>query len=104
MGRLAIVVMVVFGTAGCGDDTTTDGGTGDGYRCGMEQCAIGTEACIIRSLAPAGCEPVVGAGLEGIERCRAHVDAYCGGSGERCDEGSDDAGDLPGGAYRVLCR
>ena len=69
------------------------------FDCGMTFCRLDTEACVYPSLAAARCEPRVDP--MGGDLCRAHVDAYCGGAGDRCIEGPDGA--LPAGGYNVFC-
>jgi hypothetical protein len=101
MNRRIAIALLFVATLGCGDDDGAPPG-GDGWRCGEARCEIGVEACVVRTFAPATCEPRVGEGLDDIAKCRAHVDAYCDGRGERCDEGAPDGG-TPEGGYVVLC-
>lgn len=101
--RVALSVTLLAG--GCSADASppeSDAGLDESrFACGDRACAVDLEACVWRPLTAPSCEPQIAPELAGIERCRAHVDAYCGGRGERCEEGGE--GDLPLGAYRVLC-
>ncbi len=78
----------------------TDGGPPPGtFDCGPLYCQLMTEVCVFPRLADPTCEPRLDP--MGADECRAHVDAYCGGAGERCDAGP--TATLPEGAYVVLC-
>jgi hypothetical protein len=94
---------LLLGAIACGDDAgPSDANDPTTYECQSERCALGTEACVWPAFGAAHCEPQLSPEKMGLERCRDHIDAYCGGTPDRCVEGGGDAS-RPTGVYDVFC-
>jgi hypothetical protein len=99
----ALVFSMLGGACGEGSSMPGDANDPTTYDCGTTRCALDTEACVWPRLDAARCEPALSPEKMGTERCRDHLDAYCGGLfSEPCGEGGGTSG-RPDGAYDVFC-